>query len=290
MKLFVRALTVIDSSFLDVQRGMVGESYQVDVELDGQVNEQNMLLDFSLVKKQIKQIIDAEVDHRLIVPMKVSGIDKQVADDEGQQTELHFPLSSGQYISLSCPEQAFCYLPAEQVNVRTLTTHLESIILAKLPDNISGLTINLSHEIIATPFYHYSHGLKKHDGNCQRIAHGHRSRLDIYVDDLWHKDSVNLWAERWQDIYLGSLEDQVALQKLSIANLNSAESFGFRYQAQQGMFELIMPAHMCDVIDIDTTIESIAEYLCQQVKQSHPDSKVKVLGYEGIGKGAIFEL
>jgi len=57
MKLFVRDLTVIDSTYLDAKRGFVGESYIVDVILTGGLNEQSMILDFSLVKKQIKAII-----------------------------------------------------------------------------------------------------------------------------------------------------------------------------------------------------------------------------------------
>ncbi|GAM65533.1 NADPH-dependent 7-cyano-7-deazaguanine reductase [Vibrio ishigakensis] len=71
MKLFVRDLTVIDSSYLCPQRGMVGESWILDVVMSGELNEMSMVLDFSRVKKQIKQIVDEYIDHRLIVPNQI---------------------------------------------------------------------------------------------------------------------------------------------------------------------------------------------------------------------------
>ena len=54
MILFVRDLTVIDFSYLCEMRGMLGESYIVDVELHGDLDDVSMVLDFSNVKKVIK--------------------------------------------------------------------------------------------------------------------------------------------------------------------------------------------------------------------------------------------
>ena len=72
MQLFVNDLTVIDCSYLCPERGIVGESWIVDIVLDGALNEQSMVLDFGRVKKQVKAIIDNSVDHKLVVPAEHS--------------------------------------------------------------------------------------------------------------------------------------------------------------------------------------------------------------------------
>jgi len=51
----------------------VGESWIADVVLGGELDEQGMVFDFSHVKRAIKQVIDAQVDHRLVVPKRPPG-------------------------------------------------------------------------------------------------------------------------------------------------------------------------------------------------------------------------
>ena len=66
--LFVENLTVVDFSYLHAKRGMVGESWIVDLELSGDLDAQGMVFDFGHIKKALKQAVDERVDHRLLLP------------------------------------------------------------------------------------------------------------------------------------------------------------------------------------------------------------------------------
>ncbi|MFM5655150.1 6-pyruvoyl tetrahydropterin synthase family protein [Aeromonas veronii] len=288
MKLFVRDLTVIDSSYLCERRGMVGESWLVDIEMSGELNEMSMLLDFGRVKKLIKSIIDEEVDHKLLVPTESPQIHVETLDGDESTVDL---LRSGRSIHLRCPSQGFAFIPAPQVDKESVTRYLLAVLAKRLPGNIKDLSLTLRQEAITGAFYHYSHGLKKHDGNCQRIAHGHRSPIEIHVDGERDQELELNWAERWGDIYLGTEEDKVALTELALsprANAQLGEHHcGFKYVAPQGLFQLAIPTAEVEMIDTDTTVELLACYIAREVKKMVGDKFVKIVAYEGVGKGAI---
>ncbi|MEJ6015070.1 6-carboxytetrahydropterin synthase [Aeromonas caviae] len=291
MKLFVRDLTVIDSSYLCERRGMVGESWLVDIEMSGELNEMSMLLDFGRVKKLIKSIIDEEVDHKLLVPTECPLVHVHALEHDESTVDL---LRPGRAIHLRCPAQGFAFIPAPQVDKESVTRYLLGVLAKRLPGNIKDLSLTLRQERIEGAFYHYSHGLKKHDGNCQRIAHGHRSPVEILVDGERDEELEFNWAERWADIYLGTEEDRVALGELALseraeASLKEGDAhyIGFKYVAPQGLFQLAMPAAEVEMIDTDTTIELLAHYIAREVKKQVGDKFVKIVAYEGVGKGAI---
>ncbi|WP_429009651.1 6-pyruvoyl trahydropterin synthase family protein [Aeromonas allosaccharophila] len=288
MKLFVRDLTVIDSSYLCERRGMVGESWLVDIEMSGELNEMSMLLDFGRVKKLIKSIIDEEVDHKLLVPTECPLIHIDTLDGNESTVDL---LRPGRSIHLRCPTQGFAFIPAPLVDKESVTRYLLAVLAKRLPGNIKDLSLTLRHEAIDGAFYHYSHGLKKHDGNCQRIAHGHRSPIEIHVDGERDGELELNWAERWGNIYLGTEEDKVALTELALsprANAQLGEHHtGFKYVAPQGLFQLAIPSAEVEMIDTDTTVELLACYIAREVKKMVGDKFVKIVAYEGVGKGAI---
>jgi len=289
MKLFVNNLTVIDYSYLCSERGMVGESLIVDIELDGSLNDECMVLDFGLVKKQIKAVIDDEVDHKLLVPAQNNCVSFNVLEET---TQILLDRPEQLPIYLNCPHQAFALIEKDVVDEDAIIAHLETAIMKVLPENVTGLVLKLAPEPMFGPFYHYTHGLKKHDGNCQRIAHGHRSIVEIERNGEKAEDLELYWASRWSDIYLITQDDMVTPQEITvpdelIALRDVPNMYSVAYQAPQGRFELMIPESVCEVLDFDTTVEQLTHFIAHTLANDNQGDEISVIGYEGVDKGAM---
>lgn len=288
MQLFVNDLTVIDFSYCCEKRGIVGESWIVDVLLDGTLNDMKMVLDFAVVKKQIKAIIDDAVDHKLLLPMQNTCIQVEPSTFHQNHEFVDLYAQRADYF-LQSPNCAFAKIDSDEITVDSVTAHLNDIILSQLPQNVQGLKLTLRPEQITTDFYHYTHGLKLHDGNCQRIAHGHRSKIEIYKNEQRSATLENLWCQRWQDIYIASEDDRVLKVDIEISNKAKTnlkdEHQYFSYLAPQGRFDIAVESKVLDVVDCDSTVELLADFIARQLKRS--DDNVKVIAFEGVGKGAI---
>jgi 6-pyruvoyl-tetrahydropterin synthase len=290
MQLFVNDLTVIDFSYLCKERGIVGESWIVDVLLDGSLNEQSMVLDFAIVKKQIKAIIDNAVDHKLLLPMQAEELILADSPHHTNHKTLDYRSDRASYY-LQSPHCAFAQIDCLVINVATVTKHLNAIIMAELPANVKGLTLILRPENITTDYYHYTHGLKLHDGNCQRIAHGHRSKIQIFVDDERDATLEAAWCQRWKDIYIASESDRISVNDIQLSalaknNLTPDHQY-FSYTAPQGRFDIAVDCKVLDVVDCDSTVELLADFIARQLKKELANKTVKVIAYEGVAKGAI---
>ena len=275
MQLFVEQLTNVDFSYLDAKRGLVGETWWASAVLDGALDEQGMVCDFGIVKKTLRNWLDDELDHRLLVPVNSPAL---TLKHSGDIIELSWNGDNGDLLEMRAPRQAVALVDAEQITAKSVAHWCREQLRSHFPVNVEQLTLSFVAETIDGASYHYSHGLKKHNGNCQRIAHGHRSRIQIWLDDERSSSLEQQWAERWADIYLGSKEDLISEQDGQLL---------FRYSAQQGEFELSLPASRNYMMNTDTTVEFIARHLADTIKQQHPDSRVKVRAFEGVNKGAI---
>ena len=277
--LFVNRLTVIDSSYLSPERGLVGESWLVDIELEGELDAQGMILDFGEVKHAIKRRIDETFDHKLLVP---AGHPALQITDTPEGLHLRFALDDGHEIEHRSPREAVCLLPMRRIETEGLTQSIRADLRPCLPDNVSGISLRLWTETIDGAHYHYSHGLKHHDGNCQRIAHGHRSRIEIWRNGLRDEVLEHQWSERWRDIYIGTREDVIGTSRR-----DGVDCYEFGYRSRQGEFGLTLPQSACYLIDADSTVENIARHIADRLKTEHPDDAFKVYAYEGVDKGAV---
>ncbi|MEX2474214.1 6-pyruvoyl tetrahydropterin synthase family protein [Marinobacter sp.] len=277
--LFVDNLTVIDFAYLDPNRGLVGESWIADVVLGGELDDQGMVFDFSNVKRTIKRVIDERVDHRLVVPRGYGG----VAWTEDAPDTFTWTMTDGSRLVHRSPDEAVVWLSAERVVPSAVATLLERELMAVLPGNVTDVEVRLREDVIEGAYYHYVHGLKKHLGNCQRIAHGHRS--PIRIDRNGHRayDLESRWATLWRDIYVGSEED---VTRRWVAE-DGIAYVTFEYEANQGEFALTLPERRVYMMATDTTVELIAAHMADQLKAEFPEDAIRVKAYEGVGKGAI---
>ena len=284
MRLFVDNLTNVDFSYLCPQRGLLGETWLAHIELTGTLDEQGMVCDFGIVKKQLRNWLDEELDHRLLVPTEYSGC--QIETDNSHhriQFSLHpesaqYGFTDGCSITTRSPHQAITAIPTGRITPQSVALWCEQQLKNAFGPDVAKVALHFTPEDINTPFYHYSHGLKKHAGNCQRIAHGHRSKLLIWKNDQLDNALITQWANTFNDIYLGTEED---------ATGNHDGHWHFSYQAQQGEFELSLPQNQCYMMATDTTVEFIAQHIATQLKQQDPSASYTVKAFEGIGKGAI---
>lgn len=282
MLLFVDNLTNVDFSFLDPERGLLGETWLANVTLQGELDAQGMVCDFGTVKKLLRHWLDTELDHRLAVPIRSPNI---TITEVGEQIEIHWQFGSkGEFLHTRSPRSAIALVDTEVLTPESIAAWCLTQLTVLFPESVAQLALNFTSEVIDGAFYHYSHGLKKHDGNCQRIAHGHRSRINIWSNEQQSSALEHQWAARWQDIYIGTDEDVA-----SSPEHTSGHYYQFTYTSAQGEFELTLPQRCCYLIATDTTVELLAEHIAKQTRAENPELAIRVKAFEGINKGAIAE-
>jgi 6-pyruvoyl-tetrahydropterin synthase len=281
MQLFVDNLTNVDFSYLDDKRGLVGETWLASVLLDGGLDQTSMIWDFGVVKKVLRNWLDDELDHRLLVPTKSERLSYEINDN---RITLSWNFGSGDVLTMDAPLEAVALIDTKRIDEKTAAQWSIKQLAGYFPDNLDHIQLTFEAEEINTPYYHYSHGLKKHDGNCQRIAHGHRSRIQIWCDGARDKNLENNWAERWSDIYVGSKDDLVGTHDDEQAQMY------FAYDAPQGHFKLSLPKRVCYIMPCDTTVECIAAHIAEVLHNENPKRRITVKAFEGLNKGAIFEI
>jgi 6-pyruvoyl-tetrahydropterin synthase len=274
MRLFVDQLTNVDFSYLCPERGLLGETWLASIQLVGTLDDQGMICDFGKIKKHLRNWLDDTLDHKLLVPSLAPNLK---LTQNSQTSRMDFSFGADLNLSTLGPNCGFCVIPAPLITPATVAQWCTEQLTGHFGDEVSAIELHFAPEDIDGPHYHYSHGLKKHQGNCQRIAHGHRSRIKIWRNDQLCQVTMGQIASQWSDIYLGTKEDLVS---------EDDTHWEFAYRAAQGDFQLRIPKACVYLMDEDTTVENISAHLASTLKQETPLDRLTVKAYEGLGKGA----
>jgi hypothetical protein len=283
--LFVERLTNIDFTYFDSERGLVGETLWVDVQLSGALNSDQMIWDFAEVKYQLKKAIEDCIDHKLLLPGRAKGV--EVNFNVSNTVDCQLQDTQNRCYRYQAPTIAICVIDRNEITPQTLQQHL-LMHLSQHPMLASILAplkceLHLYADNNTEPYFHYSHGLKQHQGACQRIVHGHRSQLKIGLDQQRIPALERLWVHRWQDIYLGCDADfQRSFEEMGI------EYDEFAYHSAEGFYQVQLPSDKVYRLPGSSTIECITAYLANKIHADYPTKDLKVQVYEGVHKGAIF--
>ena len=79
-------------------------------------------------------------------------------------------------------------------------------------------------------------------------------------------------------------KDKIELSHFAQNNVTPDHHY-FSYTAPQGRFDIAVDSKVLDVVDCDSTVELLADFIARQLVADH--NKITVVAYEGVGKGAI---
>lgn len=267
--MYIDDLTAIDFSVYDGKE-IRGDSVSLSVMVTGKLDESGMISDFGKIKPRLKAICDNQVDHKLVCDPKFLRAENGISRGE-------FHVASG-VITSTGPSSMYCPIELKSSHyVADIKEYLHAKFLEAMPD--FEFDIELARNANAS--FQYNHGLKLHDGNCQRIIHGHSAELEIVIDGQPNTDIHDRIAARLNGKHFFNQSDVEQGESLST----------IRYQASQGDFEVSMPNALLEIVASEPSIENISKHITLMVKEMYPDAgSIRVRVSEGLSKGAVTQL
>lgn len=302
--LFLNDVTIIDHAYMDEKGIIRGGTYRPEFIITGEViGDEQVVVDFSALKKQVKAIIDDKhqgFDHKLIVPRAhFQDVTKVVGTD-------NFEINN-HYGKVQLPQDAIRFIDVEHVTTNSFAAELAKYVQNQLrmvhyPD----LNIQVYCELNNTPtllsdgndvfrcyrMFHYTHGLKNSSSyGCQNIAHGHRS----FVQPLFRGGASEFDAELVKAAFDAVQEDVDHAVFIFRENLLSEDDrwVRIRYTTERGTFFAVYDrtVYNIHILDTETTIEHLVDYVA-----ARHGEKFKAAGFhalavsEGLTKGSVVDL
>ena len=300
--IFLSDVTKVDCALFDPSKGVIGQTWTVDVSVTGSVGDNGFIYDFSHLKKLVRQVLKSSIDHALIMPINSQAVQFNGMEFRGSEKSECWHMKTrpakdvleGDWVYRG-PNGAVFPTRCVAINRQILEQEIVRSLRHRLPQEIGSISVTLRDEDVdqLEAVFRYTHGIAGHEGMCQRLFHGHRSRLQIFVGDERRPDLEHYVV---RDV-LGSTVHIATPSQFMVGMIapgtrgKTREAVTLGYQGSQGTFEATLPADRIFCVAQETSIECIALEIAKLVKREEgTNEKVKVICFEGTGKGAIAEL
>jgi 6-pyruvoyl-tetrahydropterin synthase len=291
--LFVRDVGKIDSALFDPGFGIIGQSWYVDVWLTGTLDENGFVFDFSPLKALIRQTLASTLDHALIIPVGSQTVQFSEFGADERWTLKSKSRSDARESRWEYSSPKGSVFPVHTVALKTANIEQEfgRILRHRLPPSVQHLAVKLREESIAPTeaSYRYTHGITGHNGLCQRLFHGHRSRIEIYIGEERRPDLEHFVVREifGTNVHIATL-DQIKSGDGEIGQRGKTDApITLAYTGSLGSFEASIPASRVFFVEGETSVESLAREVARLIKREEkPNEKVRAVCYEGIDKGA----
>lgn len=314
--MFLSDVTVLDHAYIDNNGFIVGGSFHPCFNVSGEIDgTEQVVVDFSAIKKQIKALIDSKetgYDHKLWIIEGFSNVTdvSVISEDEivitTPEAQLHVarsavkkvhlidgvntPSYSYEYIGLHLSDYLTSNLQIEHPNVNI---KVETFVTEHLHSYFPSFEENTAITYPIT--FRYTHGLRNSTSwGCQNIAHGHLSYIRLMTTPFVNEDSYDFESRmcsvnRLCDKIARELHDAVFIDT---ANLVSMDETGVQIEYQsrdRGLFAAkYSNNHKIRILPTETTIELIVEYVKEQYKEELVKNGITgIMISEGLSKGAI---
>ncbi len=295
--LFVRDIAQIDCALLDPSLGVVGQSWHVDLTVTGTLDDNGFVVDFSPLKAMVRQVLKESVDHALLLPVGSQAV--QFMDSEsGESWRMRCrPRNavSEQVWDYECPMGAVLPIRSVAIKASIVEQEIGRILRHRLSERVRNISINLREEKTESTeaTYRYTHGIRGHDGLCQRLLHGHRSKIEVFIGDERRPDLEHFVTREifGSNVHIATPEQIVSGGGEIGQRGKTDEPVTLAYRGSLGQYRLVLPSSRIFFVEKETSIERITMEVAKLLKrEENPREKLRVLCYEGINKGAVAEL
>lgn len=295
--IFLNDITKVDCALFDPSKGVFGQTWRVDVTVTGPLGPNGFVFDFAQLKKMVRQVLKSSLDHALVIPINSQSVVFK-GMDRGESWQMRSrPTKAGSDFEWAYRSPSGAVFPSRSValNRQVLEQEVARSLRHRLPPQVLQLGVVLREEEVdpTEANFRYTHGIAGHEGMCQRLLHGHRCRIQVYVGEERRPDFEHYIA---RDVLGGNVHIATPSQfKVGMIEPGTRgktrEPITLGYDGSQGSFEATLPAERVFCVERETSVECISQELARLVRREENTSeKVRVVCYEGIDKGAIAEL